>query len=907
MLPRRDRLEARLGCSPQVQSNQFARSYGLRQADRRLLVHADVNQYSARTAYGSPAAAPHHNYHTSQATQSYLASSDTSRQSNGRRLPSKSPTLPALDTTSHTSGLDNLFQQFEVEIDQIQAKHTPISSPVSTTFANLTPQAIASSSSSRLGYVQGLPRRQDSDNTLRADTYPETDQNAYGGSGIISMYDPRVPSPVPSSTSISQSQDYHASTHGETAYSSGYTGGQLQGDQVQQQAAFGPGPSFSASTSASQRQPAWSTDERQRRPSGSNSRINSARGVRAEYSSNMQEILPHSAPSGPSVSLSNSVPVRARPSNSSLRSGRPSQDSNMSSTSSARSQFPSSPTIGIIAPRPSLSSSLASQPSLNFSETSQSRVRPLPIPQTDVQESEHLIQGTSYVSSPDIQESLPPIRERARSEFSRQSDFTKDFYAAGSAVPDALQQRQNSIRQGPPAARHPVADRYRNIPQAVEQNQPLAYRSQSRVPTTTPSMRSISGLSINSIQGTPPSQSASHFTQHPPIVHSQSDPLATHRPPSASSSQLRQGSNQALPLSATPSRTPKSSASRSASFSTSASRARPDHARRNVSMGHHASAVQIQGRPGNIAEPSPPLPSSPSISISTSFHDTSISSAYSALSTAPSVSTYTSAMQKQASMSPSNMSLSAQGFLSSRHRRDSERERHRMEGLGLQHLNPALLSNLAVAFKDRVPKTLNVKGSVHYPSSFTGEQAVSCLAEILPFPYTDDRRIAVMLARNLHRNMFFNEVDWDDAKQLRDSHERVYCFQDDEEQATMDYLNGNPAAAGVYSPASRALEQSQPQMREVPNGVITRFTKCYSPFCGMEGTASSGSCYSLYCPNGKHPVSQCIHVYRSELSGADLLYAQLGLQRKQSSLSIAASTSTEVSHSNIDRVRLSLD
>lgn len=453
------------------------------------------------------------------------------------------------------------------------------------------------------------------------------------------------------------------------------------------------------------------------------------------------------------------------------------------------------------------------------------------------------------MASPDIYESLPSIRERARSEFSRQSDFTQDFYASGEAIP------ANTSSRPPPSGRHPAADRYR-IPSTQQQDE-HQYASTNRIhtaaPATSPSVRSVSEMSVNStLHGFSPTLSHHTPTHPPPILHSHSEPVASHAISSTSSaSRMQQNSNHALHTS-TP-RTPNSFASRSASFSTSAARERAEFARRNVSMGHGTVSRQAAGRPNVLSEPSPPLPSSPSISISTSYPDTSMSSTYSALSSAPSNSTYTSAMRKQASMSPSNMSLSAQGFLSSKKRHDSERERRRIEGLGLQHLNPALLSNLAVAFKDRIPRTLNVKGSVHYPSSFTGEQAVSCLAEILPFPYTDDRRIAVVIARNLHRNMFFNEVDWDDTRQLRDSHEQVYCFQDDEEQATIDYLNGNVAGAGVYSPSARAHEAPN-QAQEVPNGVITRFTKCYSPFCGMEGTSGSGACYSLYCPNGKNPV-----------------------------------------------------
>lgn len=184
-------------------------------------------------------------------------------------------------------------------------------------------------------------------------------------------------------------------------------------------------------------------------------------------------------------------------------------------------------------------------------------------------------------------------------------------------------------------------------------------------------------------------------------------------------------------------------------------------------------------------------------------------------------------------------------------RRDPDREKRRAERLGLQHINPALLSNLAQSVSDRVPRATNIKGAIHYPGSFTGEQLITSLSEALPFPYTDDRRVAHSIARTLYQNMFFHEVDWEIVR-LKDSAEQVFCFEQDEEKSTFDYLNSTAAtSAGPSSIVSRP-ERLQD---ELPTGVLTRFTTCYSPFCGMEGTTGSGACYSLYCPNGAYPVS----------------------------------------------------
>lgn len=137
-----------------------------------------------------------------------------------RRLPSKSPTLPALNTSTsvNTSGFGSLFQQqLEAEIDEIQAKHTPISSPTSGSFPNLnlTPQPGRPTVSSNNSDMRHVPMRNDSGNTVTGDSH--IDPSGYGGSGIISMYDPRIPSPIPSDDAQSAQQAGFSQHHSSAA------------------------------------------------------------------------------------------------------------------------------------------------------------------------------------------------------------------------------------------------------------------------------------------------------------------------------------------------------------------------------------------------------------------------------------------------------------------------------------------------------------------------------------------------------------------------------------------------------------------------------------------------------------------------------------------------------------------
>lgn len=85
---------------------------------------------------------------------------------------------------------------------------------------------------------------------------------------------------------------------------------------------------------------------------------------------------------------------------------------------------------------------------------------------------------------------------------------------------------------------------------------------------------------------------------------------------------------------------------------------------------------------------------------------------------------------------------------------------------------------------------------------------------------TNDRRIALGVARSLQSQLFFYEVEWG-GRQLTDSVEDVYMFLDDQE--------------GVSN-------EAQPQ-EELPTAVITILTKCYSLSCS-EGLP----CYSPRCP-----------------------------------------------------------
>ncbi|ORY90211.1 CNH domain-domain-containing protein [Leucosporidium creatinivorum] len=175
-----------------------------------------------------------------------------------------------------------------------------------------------------------------------------------------------------------------------------------------------------------------------------------------------------------------------------------------------------------------------------------------------------------------------------------------------------------------------------------------------------------------------------------------------------------------------------------------------------------------------------------------------------------------------------NTSLTASS--SQQLRRADSTESYEARGGGEQFLNPAFLSNLAVFVKDQVPRGMRRKGAVEHPGSFTGEEVVTTLHRALSSAPGCDRKYALIVARSLHQSLWFHEVDWSDAL-LKDGgpYDKVYAFLQDEQ---------------------RDDHYEEDDLFEIPTGVLTNATPCYSPYCGkMSEEGVAGSCYSYACPN----------------------------------------------------------
>jgi len=89
---------------------------------------------------------------------------------------------------------------------------------------------------------------------------------------------------------------------------------------------------------------------------------------------------------------------------------------------------------------------------------------------------------------------------------------------------------------------------------------------------------------------------------------------------------------------------------------------------------------------------------------------------------------------------------------------------------------------------------------------------------------TNDRRVALQVARSLQNQLFFFEVEWG-GRILQDGVEDVFMFYD-EQDGESDVLF---------------------EREELPTGVVTMLTRCYSPSCADSG-AEGPPCYSFSCP-----------------------------------------------------------
>ncbi|WVF70262.1 hypothetical protein IAT40_005051 [Kwoniella sp. CBS 6097] len=147
----------------------------------------------------------------------------------------------------------------------------------------------------------------------------------------------------------------------------------------------------------------------------------------------------------------------------------------------------------------------------------------------------------------------------------------------------------------------------------------------------------------------------------------------------------------------------------------------------------------------------------------------------------------------------------------------------------IRFFQPAFVSEMALQLRDKVDRGRHIKAGIAWVGSFTGKDIVTTIQNLLP-PHTRennaDRRFAHSFALSLQNQLWFVEVDWD-IKPLRDSSDDVFRF--------MGEMEGMGSGGDALT-------------TELPKGLMTMATRCYSPSC-----TDDNRCYSPRCPYKTNP------------------------------------------------------
>ena len=302
---------------------------------------------------------------------------------------------------------------------------------------------------------------------------------------------------------------------------------------------------------------------------------------------------------------------------------------------------------------------------------------------------------------------------------------------------------------------------------------------------------------------------------------------------------------------------------------------------------------------------------SPSSSICQSSQQLNVDSAYSPLSplsdvvssparrSSESAKTMPPMGNFQQRLPPSDRSRSLSASQGSSARTPDTRRRREPKGAPMVY--PALLSKVAEAFRARMPLSERVKDGLAYPDAFDGAEAVDKVCYIIK---TTDRSLALLLGRALDAQKFFHDVTYD--HRLRDNPSEIYQFRARLPNAFTSDGDAPPApggeamgGSGLSSSGSRSSRPLSPESAasstltsrapssvvsngssapsvtthaqglsqattvapaasatvggedELPTGIFTMLTECYSSTC-----STTQLCYSITCPRR---MEQCRH------------------------------------------------
>ncbi|CAO3576712.1 unnamed protein product [Absidia cylindrospora] len=175
------------------------------------------------------------------------------------------------------------------------------------------------------------------------------------------------------------------------------------------------------------------------------------------------------------------------------------------------------------------------------------------------------------------------------------------------------------------------------------------------------------------------------------------------------------------------------------------------------------------------------------------------------------------------------------------------RNTSRSSSLYSSQFYPALLSRLAQELHRRLHVRFLVKDDIEYPHAFTGKEAVECLLQLLR---TNDRNLGLLVGRALDHQHFFHDVTYE--HHLRDSRDKIYQFKHQPNYALQQDL-ATTTNVDISSSRRRNMDRSGLSKKDLPNGIFTLLTNCYSPTCSRDQ-----GCYSVHCPRKGKLVKRSI-------------------------------------------------
>ncbi|ORE01506.1 hypothetical protein BCV72DRAFT_236298 [Rhizopus microsporus var. microsporus] len=135
-------------------------------------------------------------------------------------------------------------------------------------------------------------------------------------------------------------------------------------------------------------------------------------------------------------------------------------------------------------------------------------------------------------------------------------------------------------------------------------------------------------------------------------------------------------------------------------------------------------------------------------------------------------------------------------------------------------IHNALLSQVASEFYRRISLATLTRDNIEYRDAFSGKEAINCLLSVLCI---QDRKQALSIGRALGSQQFFHDVNYE--HQLLDCERELYVFRHKKDDIST---------------------KDESQIIDLPQGVYTPFTNCYSITC-----TTQHPCYSFSCPKRK--------------------------------------------------------